>query len=276
MATFQVVHMDIGPAPGIFTAFIERALSTTGPWTRLGSIGLIDGEGYFYDNTAPYDVPVWYRVVLVIGGLESPRPELTGPLTLVGAGTVVLSDPNRPWADIEFGFCANAEQLSAAACNPTGPEFIWARFDPRLRRHDAGLFDRLDSETPADIYARRKDWESGARFITKTLAAIDQVYELFTVGGPLYLRAPTAYGIKDVYIQPRELLEEPLSETIDQRFPHRVWTFPYTVVDPVLAVQQGTDCANWCAVQNAFPTFADLTATGDTWADVATGVTVCP
>lgn len=277
MATFIVVPVDV--TPGINDpefAYVERGLSATGPWTRIGQTDLINDIGYFYDNTAPYDTPVWYQFVYVVAGIEITHPFTVGPFTLVGSGNVVLSDPNRPWADIEFGFCATPEALNRAACVPGGVEFVWSRFGSRTRRVDAGLFDRLNSETPADIYARRKNLDSGALVLTKTLDAIDRMYELFTAGGPLYLRAPAAYGRTDYYLQPGDLTEDALSETIDQRFPHRLWAFPYTLVDPVFAVQQGTDCANWCAVEDAFPTFADLTATGDTWTDVATGATVCP
>jgi|SRR5687768_2232036 len=277
MATFLTVPVTVPiEVPPITIVFVERGTSATGPWVRIGQTEVTGTTGYFYDNTAPFDTPVWYRFVYDLFGNEIVAPAIVGPLTLVGSGTVVLSDPNRPWADIEFGFCATSETLAAAACTPGGPEFMWTRFEGRVRRHDAGLFDRLNAETPADVYARRKNFDSGARMLTKTLGAIDQMYELFTEGGPLYLRAPAVYGRTDVYVQPYNLAEDYLSDAVDQRFPHRIWAFAYTVVDRVFSIQQGTDCANWCAVAEAFPTFADLTATGDTWADVATGATVCP
>ncbi|MZE53823.1 hypothetical protein GTY86_35530 [Streptomyces sp. SID5770] len=278
MATYITVPVQIpaGLVPDPLLAYVERGTSATGPWTRLGQAPLTAGRGYFYDNTAPLDTPVWYRYVYPQLGAEYVSPTVSGPLELESAGTVILSDPNRPWADIEFAFCGSAEALAAAVCGPAGAEFIWTRFDEEVRRADAGLFDRLDAETPADVYGRRKSYDSGARFLTKSLAAATRVYELFTVGGPLFLRAPAAYGVSDVYVQPGDLAKSHLTDRVDQRFPHRLWAFPYTVVDPVHAIQQGTVCANWCALTEAYPTFADLTATGDTWAAVATGVTVCP
>ena len=194
----------------------------------------------------------------------------------MGSGNVVLSDPLRPWADVEFSFCDTPQGLIAAACTPTGPEFIWTRFGSRIRQADAGLFNILDAERPADVYARRKDHQGTGSFLTKTLDAIDRIYDLFTAGGPLYLRAPAEYGRTDFYLQPGDLPEDYLGELIDQRKPYRIWTFPYTVVDGPVGPQQGTDCANWCAVEDTFATFAALTATGDTWRDVADGSTVCP
>ncbi|TXS16343.1 hypothetical protein EAO70_12965 [Streptomyces sp. adm13(2018)] len=278
MATSITVRADIsvGAFDGPLTAYVERSTSATGPWKRIGIVQLTGGRGYFYDNTAPLDTPVWYRFVyLNLAGVETVSGFMVGPVTLDSDGTIILSDPNRPWADIEFSLCASAEALMTQACNPGGAEFVWSRFDGRTQRASVGLFDRLDSQTPADVYGRRKSWDSGARLLTKTLAARDRVDDLFTAGGPLYLRAPAVYGIRDVTIQPQDLADDYLTEAIDQRWPHRIWSFGYTVVDDVLAVQQGTDCANWCAIET-FPTFADLTATGQTFGAIAAGETVCP
>lgn len=266
------------PIPGLDLVYVERSTSVTGPWERIGQASLIDGVGFYYDNTAPFDVPVFYQFLYVAsdGSAIEGGGDDVGPLTLVGNGSVVLSDPLRPWADLEFFFCETPQTVTSVLCAPVGPDLAWVRFGDRVRDSDAGLFPILDAERPADVYARRKDHGGTIAFFTRTLAAIELVYELFTVGGPLYLRAPAAYGETDFHIQPGALAESFLSARIDQRKPFRLWTAPYMVVDRPLGPQQGTACANWCAVKDAFPTFADLTATGDTWADVAAGTTVCP
>lgn len=274
MATYLLVTLtDLTPAPGTFDVNVERATSATGPWVVVGQATLLDGEGFFYDNTVPLDTPVWYRSTLPLGGQVTP---VIGPFTLVSSGTVILSDPLRPWADLEFGFCATPQNLAAAACAPNAPDLIWSRFGDRNNRSDAGLFDVLDAERPADIYARRKDHEGSFLFLSRSLAAINSVYELFTAGGPLHLRAPAAYGDFDFTLQPGDLARGYLTEAIDQRHPFRLWSAPYTVVDLPLGPQQGVDCATWCDVEAAFPTFADMTAAGGTWADIASGATVCP
>lgn len=279
MATALVVPITPPGSPlPIDTVYVERGLSATGPWERIGQASLIDGVGFYYDNTAPFDTPVWYRFLYVAadGSAIEGGGDDVGPLTLVGTGSVVLSDPLRPWADLEFQFCSSTQMVTSALCSPEGPALVWARFGDRVRDSDAGLFPILDAERPADVYARRKDHTGGIVFFSRTLAAIESVYDLFTAGGPLFLRAPAAYGGTDFFLQPGALTESFLSETIDQRKPYRLWTAPYVVVDRPLGPQQGTACANWCAVEAAFPTFADLTATGDTWGDVAAGTTVCP
>lgn len=266
--------VDFTAAPGTqTTARLERGLSATGPWLFLRDVGLTGEVGVTFDTTVPLDTPVWYRWF----GTPGDQEIIQGPFTEASSGTVLLKDPFRPWANLEFEFCSSAEELNAVVCDPAGPEYVWARFGGKTRRTDAGLFDRLDSETPADVYGRRKDFDSSLRFLTKSLAAIDAVYALFTAGGPLQVQAPTVYGWPDVFVQPGDLDEEYLSDSVDQRRPHRIWDTPVTKVDSVVAGPvQGTVCSNWCAVEEAFATFADMTAAGGTWMDVAEGTVQCP
>ncbi|MFD4814738.1 hypothetical protein, partial [Streptomyces sp. NPDC058418] len=153
------------------------------------------------------------------------------------------------------------------------PERVWVGFGDRTRDDEAGLFPVTGSETPAAVWSRRKDHTGTINFMTRTLAAKDEVYDLFTAGGPLMLQLPPAYGQKDIYIQPGAVRESYLYN--DQRKPHRLWTVPYTVVDAPVGPKQGSVCANWCAVASAFPTFADLTAAGGTYQDLAAGTLVC-
>ena len=273
MATYQLVTVDLTASLLVeyYSVHLERGLSATGPWTPIGQVILTGNIGYFYDNTVPFDTPVWYRVVDEVVFLP-----IIGPLTLASSGFVVLSDPLRPWADLEFGFCATPQNLAAYACAPNAPDLVWSRFGPRTSRADAGLFDILNSERPADVYARRKEHEGAFLITGRSLASIQSVYELFTAGGPLYLRAPAAYGDTDFAIQPGDLSRDYLTESVDQRLPFRVWSAPYTVVDLPLGPQQGVDCATWCDVADAFPTYTTMTAAGGTWGDIATGATVCP
>lgn len=280
MASSLVVTIDVSAttttAPYVF---VDRGLSATGPWKRVGQAPLVSGKGYFYDNTVPFDTPVWYRMSrpTVLPPPDNEEPiDIDGPFSLAGNGNIVISDPSRPWADLEFSLCESPSGLIAAACTPTGPELIWTRFGGRTYASDAGLFPILDAERPADVYARRKDHAGSGSFATKTLAAVTAVKTLFTAGGPLYLRAPDVYGDSDFAFQPGDLEEAFLTDRIDQRQPLRLWTYPYVVVDTPVGPQQGTACANWCAIKSTFPTFAALTATGDTWAEIAAGTTVCP
>lgn len=257
------------------TATLERGPSATGPWTFIRDLDLTGQVGATYDTTPPPGATVWYRWT----GRTNVGAEafiVQGPFVIPTDTTVCLRDPLRPWANLSMGFCAGSESLVAAACSPGGLEYVWVGWGQKVRRADAGLFDRFDSETPADVYGRRKNLDSSIRFLTKTLAAKNSVYELFTWGGPIQITAPTEYGWENYFVQPGDLAEDYLADRIDQRLPHRIWSAPVTVVDDAaVGPIQGTACANWCAVEDAFPTFADLTAAGGTWMDIIEGETQC-
>ena len=144
-------------------------------------------------------------------------------------------------------------------------------FGAKTRAVSATLPDILNAERPADIYSRRKDHTTSITFASRTLAAIDSIYTLFTVGGPIFIQAPPAYGWPDNYYQPLDLVETPIAQ--DQRKPWRLWEVPLVLVDtPSLnAPSQGTTCANWCLFRDTFTTFADATATGVTWGGMLDG-----
>lgn len=270
MSSANVVVVDFTAEPGIQpSAEISRGLSATGPWTVIANIPLLAEIGYYSDNTAPLDTPVWYRAMSP-GGVT----EVYGPFTLVSGGNVFLRDPLRPWADVEFEFCATQAGLKKEMCLPTGPEFVWVGLGEQTYRMDAGLFDRLDAERPADVFARRKDLDGSMRFMTKTLAAKDAIRSLFTAGGPLLLQLPTVYGWRDAYLQPFDLVESYLYP--DQRMPHRLWDVAFRTVDAPTGPIQGTECANWCFVDETWGTFADMTGSGGTWGSIAAGTTQCP
>jgi len=261
---------DFTAAPGTqTTASIERGTSFSGPWTLIGSVTLSGEVGVFYDTSAPLDTNVWYRWTGDPGGTTI----VQGPYIEPGDGTVLLKDPLRPWANLVLEFCETTQQALAAVCEPAGPDIVWVGFGEFVRRADANLFDIYDAEKPADIYGRRKRLDGSLRIFTKTLVARDAVETLFTAGGPLQLQMPAIYGWPDAVLQPGDLSEAYISR--DQRRPYRLWEAPFTLVDVPFGPAQGTACANWCAVAEEFATFADLTASGFTWAQVASGEAVC-
>jgi len=262
---------DFGPAPGTqTTATVERGTSSTGPWTLLDTVTLLGEVGQYYDTSVPLDTIVWYRWTGDPGGTTI----VQGPYIEVSDGTVLLKDPLRPWANLVLDFCATAQQALNGACGPETPDLVWVGFGDEVRRADANLFDRYNAETPADIYGRRKRLNGSLTILSKTLAASDALHALFTAGGPLQLQMPAVYGWPDAFIQPGDLTRSYISR--DQRRPYRLWSAPFTIVDRPIGPQQGTVEANWCAIKDTYPTFADLTATGLTWGQVAAGEAVGP
>jgi hypothetical protein len=223
----------------------------------------LNGLSYFYDCEAPLDTAVTYRATATPDNVTL----VAGPVTIVSSGFVWFKDPLRPWASLRLDLCS---QPDLACSDPTDPIAL-INLGAKTRAGDFTLPSILNAERPADIFARRKDITTSVTFASRTLAAIDDIYTLFTVGGPLFLQMPAAYGWPDKYFQPGDLVETPIGQ--DRRRPWRLWEVPLTAVDQPSpnALPQGTTCANWCLVEDTFPTFADLTALATTWANILDG-----
>ena len=255
------------------TATIERSVSGTGgPWTLLGTVDLLSQVGSFTDTLAPFDTPLYYRWT----GSPGAAVITQGPITEASTGSVVLRDPLRPWANLNLQLCASMSQAVTEACGPLAPDLVWVGLGDKTYRADANLFDVYDARVPADVYGVRKRLDGSMKILSKTLVGKDAVETFFAAGGPIAIHLPAIYGFPDAVVQPGDVVETYVSGARDQRIPLRIWEIPFTVVDQPLGPVQGTECANWCAVETAYPTFAALTATGYTWSQVASGIAVCP
>lgn len=154
-------------------------------------------------------------------------------------------------------------------------DIAWVGFRDKSRAADAGLFPVLDDERPSDVFARRKDVTTGIMFLSRSLGAITGIYELFTAGGPILVQVPAEYGMnapygqRDRYYQPDDLVESYISN--DQRKTYRLWSAPATAVDAPIGEPQGTDTANWCALEETYATMGAYASSGYTWAQAATG-----
>lgn len=251
------------------TATLERGLSAAGPWELIRDITLLSQMGFTYDTTVPLNTPVWYRWT----GHPNDPVIIQGPFTEEGStDTVLLKDPLRPWANLTLSFCASPHLALEALCTPAGPDLVWVGFGDQVYRSDANLFDVYNDWVPADIYGIRKRFDGELTLMSKTLAAKEAVIALFAGGGPLQIQSPTVYSQPDIIVQPGNLSESYISR--DQRRPYRVWSAPFTVVRRPLGPIQGTADANWCVLAEAFTDFAELTASGYTWAQVASGEAV--
>lgn len=227
------------------------------------------GALIWWDVTAPLGVELYYEFISNLGSTTG----ILGPIVFPEEGYTWLTDPLRPWADLRMDVCP-AGTAHRPGCGDTDPALVWGGFtDAQETEVDATLLPILNAEVPADTFARRKYAAGSFRFFTRTLEAIDWVYELFTAGGPLMLRVPPVYGQRDIFIQPGTPAMGYVSR--DQRRPERVWDVSYTVVDQPFGPMQGTNCNNWCEVEELFPTFADLTAYPATWGDLMRGNVLC-
>lgn len=255
------------------TARIERGPTASGPWTFLNDVPLLSEAGSYYDTTAPINQGIWYRVTGTPGTFIPVY--ILGPFfENVDDRTVLLKDPLRPWANLTLDLCTSMTQALGLTCDSGLANGIWVGLDDKVYRSDANMFDVYNARVPADIYGVRKRLDSGMRILTKTIGAKDATETFFAAGGPVQIQTPAVYLFPDAIVQPGDVTEEYLTQ--DQRRPIRMWSVPFTVVDAPIGPAQGTECANWCAVADAYPTFATLTASGYTWGNVASGTAVCP
>lgn len=269
--SYAVIDVSFTSTPGTDTSYaLERATAAAGPYTTIAvAVPLLAEQDVYTDTTAPFGTPLYYRAIGDQTG--SVTTYTAGPLDQ--AGQVWLRDPLRPWADLPLDFCDAAQSGHVAGCAQPTPELVWVGLGDETWRADAGLFDVLNSEQPADVWARRKHADTTLTFFTRTLAAADRVYDLFTAGGPLFLQLPPEYGWRDAFVQPGDVAMSRISR--DQRRPERRWEVPVTVVDRPLGPAQGTACATWCALPDTYATYGDLPV-GVTFADLAAGNVLCP
>lgn len=272
--------IDYSTEPGVQTGgtLYRRVGSPTAdlePVRGLFGTTFLGEQAYVSDHEAPLDVELYYTV----GTFPTNVILNTGPYIIPSNGYVWLKDPGRPWADLRLDLCVTPT-TGPDACQDLTDDLAWVGFQDKVRAADAGLFPVLDKERPADVYARRKDISTTALFLSRSLPALDSVYELFTAGGPILIQVLAVYGMQpqyglsDRYYQPGDLEEQYVSR--DQRRPMRRWEVPIVAVDPPIGEPQGTDTANVCIIADTYPTFADLTETGYSWGQIASGQGATP
>lgn len=257
-----------------YATLYRRVGSATAPreYVRgLYGTGLLGEQKYVTDTEAPLDRAVYYEAV---GGAVA-AVMTAGPVTVPGSGYVWMKDPGRPWADLRLDLCLSPDD-GRSECAAPADALAWVGFQNKVRAADAGLFDVLDREVPADVYARRKDVTSTWSFLSRTREVAALVYDLYTVGGPLFFQLPDVYNANypgyrelDRYYQPGDLTEAYISS--DQRRYARLWSAPVTSVAVPVGEPQGTDTANWCALDGSYAAYSDLTGAGYTWGQVAAG-----
>jgi hypothetical protein len=261
---YVALFIDFTTVPGVQTsARVWRITPDLEETEIVGSpVSLLGEQAYMFDTTAPLDVAVTYRADPNVGDSLT-----AGPVTVPSNGFVWFKDPGRPWANLRVDLCS---QLSPEPCDTEIADPIaLLHLGQESRSEDVNLPGILNRERPVDIYARRKDVVTSVTFASKTLAAVDDIYILFTAGGPLFIQTPAVYGWPDRFVQPLELTMDYVS--IDQRRPWRAWNVPLVVVDQPIGTPQGVDGETWCDLQDAYATYDEFAGQGFTWGDVAAG-----
>lgn len=268
---FVALFVDFSPVAGTHTTATVVRILPDGTETFVqgatqDELLLLGEQGYLWDTAAPLDVAVTYRATSDTGDTMT-----AGPVTVPSNGFVWFKDPNRPWANVRVDLCIDPTPQQCGA--ELVDDVALVAFGPEARAADAGLFPILNRELPVDVFARRKGVVTSARFVSRTLEAVDKIYVLFTAGGPLFIQAPAVYGWPDRYVQPGDLGMDRISP--DQRRPWRLWEVPLTVIDQPVGLPQGVIDATWCDLEEDYATWADFNAAnpGATWGDVVSGET---
>ncbi|MFD3517699.1 hypothetical protein [Streptomyces sp. NPDC058657] len=131
-------------------------------------------------------------------------------------------------------------------------------------------FDVLGSSAPV---MRVDPWSlptSAAQIETTTLAERLALRELLTVGTTVLVQTRQEYGREDAYWVPGKLSEQMAGDAGD---PHRTWDVPMTAVarPPTIDTPLRIPGRSYDDSTVLWPTYADRTATGQTYQDVTTG-----
>ncbi|MFE0719308.1 hypothetical protein ACFW2T_33210, partial [Streptomyces sp. NPDC058892] len=111
---------------------------------------------------------------------------------------------------------------------------------------------------------------SAAQIETTTLAERLALRELLTVGTTVLVQTRQEYGREDAYWVPGKLSEQMAGDAGD---PHRTWDVPMTAVarPPTIDTPLRIPGRSYDDSTVLWPTYADRTATGQTYQDVTTG-----
>lgn len=266
-------------ATGSLTALVERSIDGGVTYTAIrgGNLLTLVGPapgagnrvGYLYDTEMPLDVAVRYRSTNNLGTVTT-----AGPVTVVSSGFGWLKDPARPWANVRFDDCTSSAVPTKCTTPLTEPAvtLVADGLGSEAYAGDFTLSPILNRQRPADVWAYRKDVVTSWRVTSKTLTAMNTLKTFYAWGGPIFIQLPVVYGWPDRYYQPDQVDVSRLSR--DLRVPYRLWDVPITAVDAPVGAAQGVVDNNWCAVDAAYATWANLTATGFTWGQIVEGAAV--
>lgn len=267
-----LVYLLVFDEPGVQTSVTITRLHADGTSHVIAeNLVPLCEEVYFNDTTPPIGEPFSYLFTTTPDDIDL----TTTTVTLTeDPDTIWFQDPGRPWADLSMSLCAEPDEACPTEA-PT-PCITFVRWGTETYSADANLLDILNRPRPSDIYARRKDAKvSFLRFMTRhadgDCGCIESIRTLFTAGGTISLRFPAVYCIPDRCYQPLDLTMAYLSDRVDQRKPWRLWEVPMVVVDCPTDAKQGTAGTTWCDVNEAWATYADMTAAGAFWGQIRTG-----
>lgn len=229
----------------------------------------------FWDNEAPFDVNVSYRVYTACGTLAL----TSNTVNLDSEDTGWLRDPSNPSRNVRInleGFydeCVDEDVI------------VFSGLGERTYENASGIFDVINDRRPVTVSQIRKNYGSTLFLTSFSLDDVDSLEDTFDPGTVLLLSLPVIYGFGhrtygSDYVTFFDVSEDVLG--VDQRVTARVWNAPFRLsYSPPDASSDGTggngigggDATYDILAASALgTTYNSLTASGETYLQVAQGV----
>jgi hypothetical protein len=210
------------------------------------------GQAVAYDQEAPLGTPVsWYAYPVGWDGAVGTRSE----------GVALTIPEPEPLADVWLKSLADP----AASLRVVVTDWPALSYDERQQRAD--VIGRAAPVLTVDA------WSTGsgdATILTQTLDERAALLSLLTSRAALLAQTRAVNGRPDQYVVPGKISEALAGASDD---PARVWTVTLTGVDRPPTVDTGLRIPGRSYADSAvmWPTYADRTATGQTYGSVTTG-----
>lgn len=257
--------------PSVTHIRILRIRSDTGEFEVVRTNTSVDSSGTYmelsggvailYDNEAPFNVAIHYRV----DGLGSSLTATTSPDLVLAESGLWLKDPLRPFRNIPVGLRGSIDPRCIA-----GRGTYFSAMDMETHDGRGSLNTVLGARLPIPVSQPRGGINSTLTLVTRTFLDRDALIDMLRPGSPLLLQAPAEYGIADRYLHvPSGVGISRLTD--DHRRQWRVANLPHTQVARIAGLSYGAAGTRWADLCPSAMTFADATSAGIRWERILQG-----
>lgn len=231
----------------------------------------------FYDNEAPFDTPVFYELT---SNCSSIVEATSNTVTLDADGDGWLRDPLVPALNVRIDFSGDLFDF----CAEDVDQVVFGGFGSREYANTSGIFDIVDAQRVQVVAQTRKRYGNTMILVTKTFNDEDAVELILASGRPLLLSLPLVYDFGRPYgtdwIGVFDVDDQIIG--VDGTITARTWSLPFRLAYPLRDTSEGGTGGNGIGGADATYevlaasalglTYATVTASGETYQQVAQGV----
>lgn len=229
-----------------------------------------------WDNEAPFDTNVFYEMT---SACDTDVLATSNTVNLSSGGDGWLRDPVDPTRNLRismdgsFDDCVDQDVL------------VFSGLGSRVYENASGVFDHIDAARPITVSQTRKNYASVLSLTSFSLDDIDGVEDILADGRVLSLSLPMTYGWAHRTFGTDHITIFDVTQSlfgVDQGVTARAWEIPFRLSDPPVDTSAGGTGGNGIgggdATYDALAasalgvTYANLTASGQTYLQVAQGV----